>query len=230
MSRVSVQVVLRDRMSISPDCSAVNRCLRAQRHEPHLVGVAEHRGGDGAADVDVEPGPAALVVRRAEAVEAGVDAADHLAAALHRVQRRPGLRRGRGNRRPPRRARPRRRTAYSFADILRLPDTATARPAVYSARRDDPVASSVAAIVSQLSSAEQQIYQPRSGQPPGGIVAGRSRNAPRRGQEMRKERAIARSTGGFSPSPSPGAGRRRRRRGLRAVETEWRRQLIVLRA
>jgi hypothetical protein len=36
--------------------------LGAEGHPAHLVGVAEHGGGDGAADVHVEPAPLALAV------------------------------------------------------------------------------------------------------------------------------------------------------------------------
>ncbi len=45
--------------------------LRGERHEAHLGRVVEDRGGDGAAVVDVEPGPVALRVGNAEAGEPG---------------------------------------------------------------------------------------------------------------------------------------------------------------
>jgi hypothetical protein len=75
VSRLSVQVVLRDRTSTSPDCSAVKRSLALVGVNFTLVRIAEDRSSDSAAKVDVEAGPFALVVRRGEAGETGVDAA-----------------------------------------------------------------------------------------------------------------------------------------------------------
>ena len=95
-SRVSVQVVLRDRMSISPDCSAVKRCCAVSGTHLTLLRVAQHRGGDGAADVDVQPGPVALAVGLREAGQPRVHAADQLAALLDRVERLARMR-GRGS-------------------------------------------------------------------------------------------------------------------------------------
>jgi hypothetical protein len=69
--------------------------LRVERHVLDLVGVLEHGRGDGAAEVDVEAGPLALAVGRREARPGGVDAADHLAARLHRVERLAGVGGGR---------------------------------------------------------------------------------------------------------------------------------------
>jgi hypothetical protein len=81
-------------MSISPDCSAVKRCLCRQRHPLDLVAVAEHRGGDGAADVDVQPAPVALAVGRRETGQTGVDTADDVGeqrACLPRSTMRPAV-------------------------------------------------------------------------------------------------------------------------------------------
>ncbi len=44
--------------------------LGGGRHELDLVGIAEDRGGDGAADIDVDAGPLALAVGRREARDA----------------------------------------------------------------------------------------------------------------------------------------------------------------
>ena len=65
MSRVSVQVELLDSMSTSPDCSAVKRCWPDSGTYFTFSESPKMRGGDGAADVDVEPGPLALAVGRA---------------------------------------------------------------------------------------------------------------------------------------------------------------------
>ena len=64
--------------------------LRRRRHELGLARVAQHGGGDGAADIDVEPGEMALLIRHREAGEAGVHRAGDIALALHPVERRPG--------------------------------------------------------------------------------------------------------------------------------------------
>ena len=93
VSRDTVQVVLRDSTSISPDCSAVKRSLADSGTNLTLVGIVEDRSGDRAADVDVEPGPVALVVRRREARQALADAAGQHAAVLDRLE---GLRGGLG--------------------------------------------------------------------------------------------------------------------------------------
>ena len=68
----SVQVVLRTRTSISPDCSAVKRSLAVVGDELDLGGIAEHGGGDRPAVVDVEARPVALVVGLREAGQADV--------------------------------------------------------------------------------------------------------------------------------------------------------------
>ena len=67
--------------------------LGGERRELDLGRVAEDRRRDGAAIVDVEARPFALVVRRGEAGEAGVDAALDEALRLDVVERR-----GRGRR------------------------------------------------------------------------------------------------------------------------------------
>ena len=64
--------------------------LAGQRLVGHLVGIAENSGADGAAVIDVETSPDALVVGRGEAREAGVDAANEIAALFHRLQCRAG--------------------------------------------------------------------------------------------------------------------------------------------
>ena len=69
--------------------------LGGERRELHLGAVAEDRGGDRAAEIDVEAGPFALVVRRGEAGEAGVDAALHEALCLDVVERGGGSGRSR---------------------------------------------------------------------------------------------------------------------------------------
>jgi hypothetical protein len=51
---VAVQVVLRTSTSISPDCRAVKRWAAVSGTELDRLGVAEHRGGDDPAEVDVE--------------------------------------------------------------------------------------------------------------------------------------------------------------------------------
>jgi hypothetical protein len=79
-------VVLRDRTSISPDCSAVKRCCAFSGTYLTLQGVAQHGSGDGLADVDVQARPVALAVGSREARQAGVDAADELAAGLDGVE------------------------------------------------------------------------------------------------------------------------------------------------
>ena len=92
-SRVSVQVVLRDRMSISPDCSAVKRCCAVSGTYLTLLASPSDGRGDGPADVDVQARPVALAVGCREAGQAGVDAADELAARLDGVQGLAGMRR-----------------------------------------------------------------------------------------------------------------------------------------
>ena len=64
--------------------------LRAQRHVLDLLVVTQHRGGDRPADIHVDAAPDPLVVRSAEAVEAGVYATDELAARLDAIERRAG--------------------------------------------------------------------------------------------------------------------------------------------
>ena len=86
--RVSVCVESRISTSISPDCSTEKRTLAGGADVLDLLGIAEHRRGDGPAIGDVEPLPLAGGVLEREAGNAGVDAADQLVALLHRVQRR----------------------------------------------------------------------------------------------------------------------------------------------
>ena len=81
-----VQVVLRTSTSISPDCKAVKRSLAVVGTYLTLLRIAEHRGGDRLAVVDVEAGPVALVVGLAEAGEADVHAAAQAAAAASRCR------------------------------------------------------------------------------------------------------------------------------------------------
>ena len=87
LSRLMVHVVVRERMSTSPDCSAVKRSLAVSGLKDDLRGVAEHGRRDGAAEIDVEAGPVALVVGEGEARRAGADAAVDHAAALDGRQR-----------------------------------------------------------------------------------------------------------------------------------------------
>ena len=91
---------------------------RGERREPDLLRVAEHRGRDRAAHVDVEAPPLALRVRRRESGDAGGHAALHEVLAAHAVERR---RRGRSPRLR------RRRPAASAASSVRRPSTRTAQ-------------------------------------------------------------------------------------------------------
>ena len=65
--------------------------LGRQRHELDLGRIVEDGRRDRAADIDVEPGPVALVVGRREARQALADAAGQHAPVLDRLE---GLRRG----------------------------------------------------------------------------------------------------------------------------------------
>ena len=70
--------------------------LGGGRHVLDLVGIAEDRGGDGAAGVDVEARPLALAVGGGEACDAGADAADQrLPRALMASRSLPAIRRTR---------------------------------------------------------------------------------------------------------------------------------------
>ena len=80
-------MVLRTSTSTSPDCSAVKRSLADSGTNLTLFGIVEDRGGDGAAEIDVEAGPVALRVRQTEAGQRAVGAAIEDAAILHRLQR-----------------------------------------------------------------------------------------------------------------------------------------------
>jgi len=66
-----------------------------QRNQPHPIRIAENGGGERAAEVDVETGPAPTLVGRREAGQSLVDPANEGAARLDGVQ---GLR-GSGSRR-----------------------------------------------------------------------------------------------------------------------------------
>ena len=87
MSRLIVQVVLRDSMSISPDCSAVKRSLAVSGVNLTLVPSPKIAAATARQIIDVEARPFALVVRRGEAGKAGVDAALHEALRLDVVER-----------------------------------------------------------------------------------------------------------------------------------------------
>jgi hypothetical protein len=73
--------------------------LRGERHVLDLGASSEDRRGDGLAHVDVEAGPVALAVGLREAGEAGVHAADELAALLDGVDGLAGECGGGGNER-----------------------------------------------------------------------------------------------------------------------------------
>ena len=90
VSRDEVQVVLRASTSTSPDCSAVKRSLADSGTNLTLFGVVQHRGGDRAAEIDVEAGPFALRVGQAEAGERAVGAAIEHAAILDGLERLSG--------------------------------------------------------------------------------------------------------------------------------------------
>ena len=92
MSRLIVQVVLRDSTSISPDCSAVKRSLAVSGVNLTLVASPKTAAATARQIIDVEAGPVALVVGRREAGEAGVDAAAELPRSY--VVERLGLRAG----------------------------------------------------------------------------------------------------------------------------------------
>ena len=59
---------------------------RRQRHVLDLVEIAEHRRGDGAADIDVEAGPVALGAPVGEAGQPVADAADQAVAGTDIVE------------------------------------------------------------------------------------------------------------------------------------------------
>jgi len=63
VSRDNVQVELRARKSTSPDCSAVETLLRAQRLYSTLLGSPSTGGRDRLAEIDIQTGPDALIVR-----------------------------------------------------------------------------------------------------------------------------------------------------------------------
>jgi hypothetical protein len=90
---VKVSVESRISTSISPACSTVKRVAAVVPVVLHLVRIAQHGGGDGAAIVDVDAVPDALVVLEGKARHARVDAAVQRAALLDRLDRRPRRRR-----------------------------------------------------------------------------------------------------------------------------------------
>ena len=118
----------------------MKRVSPVSRHELDLLGVAEHRRRDGAAERDVEALPVAGGVGRGEAGEAGVDAAFQRAARLHVVERR-----GRAPRRPPSasasaRAEEQRSSAWSSSSCWAAPSgsgAATAAAAAFPCARLD---------------------------------------------------------------------------------------------
>lgn len=85
------QVVLRARMSISPDCSAVNRCGELRGMYFTFSESPKTGGRHGAADVDVEPLPFSLAVRGGKTGRGRIHAALHEAAGLHGVENGSGL-------------------------------------------------------------------------------------------------------------------------------------------
>ena len=68
---------------------------RGERNELDLGRIIEDRRRDGAAELDVEAGPVAFVVRIGEAGQALADSAIERAAILHRLERLRGCRRSR---------------------------------------------------------------------------------------------------------------------------------------
>ncbi len=87
--------MLRESRSISPVLSGSNRSLADSGRVLDLGRIVEHRGGDRAAKIDVEPGPIALVVGAGESRQSLADAADQRAAILHLLERLGGCRRHR---------------------------------------------------------------------------------------------------------------------------------------
>ena len=91
MSRNRVQVVLRDRMIDLARLQCGEALLRVSGTYLTLPASPKRAAAKRLADVDIEAGIAALVIRLREPGEAGVDAADDLAGLLDLVQGRPGL-------------------------------------------------------------------------------------------------------------------------------------------
>src|SRR3954468_1274091 len=60
--------------------------LRGERREAYFSGIAEHGGGDGAAEVDVDAAPDAFGIGLRESGQPGVDAALHEAFLAHGVE------------------------------------------------------------------------------------------------------------------------------------------------
>jgi hypothetical protein len=71
--------------------------LGGERHVLGLGRIAQHGGGDGIAQVDVEAGPLALAVGQRETAQADIDATNQLAALLDDLEGRWRLRRGGGD-------------------------------------------------------------------------------------------------------------------------------------
>ncbi len=68
-------MVLRANTSTSPDCNAVKRSPADSGTNLTFLSIAENRGGNRAAEIDIETGPLALRVRQTEAGERAVGAA-----------------------------------------------------------------------------------------------------------------------------------------------------------
>ena len=91
----------RDSTSISPACRAAKRSASRQRAELHGLAAAECGGGQCPAEVDVDAGPGALLVDGGIALGPFADAAQHMPAGAHRLQR-AGLGAALGSRDEPR--------------------------------------------------------------------------------------------------------------------------------
>src|SRR4029077_13105442 len=69
--------------------------LRRERRELDLGRIIQHRGRERAAEIDVEAGPVALVIRTGKSRKPLADAADERASILHPLERLGGGRRHR---------------------------------------------------------------------------------------------------------------------------------------
>ena len=85
-SREKVQEVLRPQDIDLAGAQSGDPLLVAQRHEGDLVGLAEHGGGQGAAEIDVEAAPVSAIVTESEARQLGIHPATQLAARLDGLQ------------------------------------------------------------------------------------------------------------------------------------------------
>ena len=88
VSRSIVQVVLRDKHVDLAGLQRREAVGGGQRHELDLGRIVENGRRDGAAEIDVKPGPIALRIGHAEAGQLAVGAAIEHAAVLHRLERR----------------------------------------------------------------------------------------------------------------------------------------------